>query len=80
LIANTLATVFALFVLIEIFGLISGAHFNPLVTLVSYFKSKTNNNIAVVFIASTAILFIAFQCLGAITGCVIANSLSHENA
>jgi glycerol uptake facilitator-like aquaporin len=60
LIANTLATVFALFVLIEIFGLISGAHFNPLVTLVIYFKSKTNNNIAGVFIASTAILFIAF--------------------
>ena len=33
LIANTLATVFGLYVLIEIFGPISGAHFNPVVTL-----------------------------------------------
>jgi len=33
LIANTLATVFALFVLIEVFGPVSGAHFNPAVTL-----------------------------------------------
>jgi glycerol uptake facilitator-like aquaporin len=33
LIANTLATVFALFVLIEMFGPVSGAHFNPAVTL-----------------------------------------------
>ena len=33
LLANTLATVFALFVLIEVFGPISGAHFNPAVSL-----------------------------------------------
>ena len=33
MIANTLATVFALFVLIEVFGPLSGAHFNPAVTL-----------------------------------------------
>jgi len=33
LLANTLATVFALFVLIEVFGPISGAHFNPAVTV-----------------------------------------------
>jgi glycerol uptake facilitator-like aquaporin len=34
LLANTLATVFALFVLIETMGPISGAHFNPVVSLV----------------------------------------------
>jgi glycerol uptake facilitator-like aquaporin len=34
LIANTLATVFALFVLIETLAPLSGAHFNPAVTLV----------------------------------------------
>jgi len=33
LLANTLATVFALFVLIETLGPVSGAHFNPVVTL-----------------------------------------------
>jgi len=34
LLANTLATVFALYVLIETLGPVSGAHFNPVVTLV----------------------------------------------
>lgn len=33
LLANTLATVFGLYVLIELFGPIGGAHFNPVVTL-----------------------------------------------
>jgi glycerol uptake facilitator-like aquaporin len=32
LLANTLATVFALFALIEAFAPVSGAHMNPLVT------------------------------------------------
>src|SRR5436309_1450132 len=34
LLANTMATVFALFVLIEVLAPVSGAHFNPVVTLV----------------------------------------------
>jgi glycerol uptake facilitator-like aquaporin len=34
LLANTLATVGGLFVLIELFGPVSGAHFNPIVSLV----------------------------------------------
>lgn len=34
LLANTLATVFALYVLIEALGPVSGAHFNPVVSLV----------------------------------------------
>lgn len=33
LLANTLATVFALYVLIEVLGPVSGAHFNPVVSL-----------------------------------------------
>jgi glycerol uptake facilitator-like aquaporin len=75
LLANTLATVFALFVLIEILGPISGAHFNPLVTLIIYFKNRSNNAIASVFIACTAILFIATQLLGAVTGAWLANAM-----
>ena len=38
LLANTLATVFALYVLIETLGPISGAHFNPVVSLVMAFR------------------------------------------
>jgi glycerol uptake facilitator-like aquaporin len=38
LLANTLATVFALYVLIETLGPTSGAHFNPVVSLVLAFR------------------------------------------
>jgi glycerol uptake facilitator-like aquaporin len=38
LLANTLATVFALYVLIETLGPVSGAHFNPVVSLVMAFR------------------------------------------
>ena len=38
LLANTLATVFALYVLIETLGSISGAHFNPVVSMVLAFR------------------------------------------
>jgi glycerol uptake facilitator-like aquaporin len=75
LLANTLATVFALFVLIEILGPISGAHFNPLVTLVAYFKNRSNSTLASVFNAYVAILFIAFQLLGATAGAWLANAM-----
>ena len=40
LIANTLATVFALYVLIEVLGPVSGAHFNPAVSLVMAFRGE----------------------------------------
>jgi glycerol uptake facilitator-like aquaporin len=38
LLANTLATVFALYVLIETLGPISGAHFNPVVSMVMAYR------------------------------------------
>lgn len=92
LLANTLATVFALYVLIETLGPVSGAHFNPLVTLVlawgEYSKNRqnwlnrsnfqnedSNSPIAGVFIAYSALLFIAFQLLGAIAGAWLANAM-----
>ncbi len=40
LIANTLATVFALYVLIEVLGPVSGAHFNPAVSLVMAWRRE----------------------------------------
>ncbi|MFM2276363.1 MAG: hypothetical protein RL211_2235 [Pseudomonadota bacterium] len=64
LLANTLATVFALYVLIETLGPISSAHFNPLVTLVMWSKGTLTH----VKYRQAAILFIAFQLLGAVAG------------
>jgi glycerol uptake facilitator-like aquaporin len=40
LLANTLATVFGLFTLIEVFGPVSGAHFNPAVSLVMCLRGE----------------------------------------
>ena len=74
LLANTLATVFALYVLIELLGPVSGAHFNPLVTLIVLFKASKE---AVVQQnrAQAAILFIAFQLAGAVAGAWLANAM-----
>ena len=74
LLANTLTTVFALYVLIELLGPVSGAHFNPLVTLVVLFRASKEaageqNR------AQAAILFIAFQLAGAVAGAWLANAM-----
>ena len=71
LLANTLATVFALYVLIALLAPVSGAHFNPLVTLVVWSKSPT----APVLRAQTALLFIAAQLLGAVAGAWLATAI-----
>ena len=71
LLANTLATVFALYVLIETQGPVSGAHFNPLVTFVLWSKgalAQTNR-------AQAATIFIASQLLGAVAGAGLANAM-----
>lgn len=71
LLANTLATVFALFVLIETLGPISGAHFNPLVTVVMWSKGTPSRESS----TPIAILFIAVQLLGAVMGAWLANAM-----
>ena len=71
LLANTLATVFALYVLIELLGPVSGAHFNPLVTLVLWSK----DSLAQANRAQTALFFIAAQLLGAVAGAWLANAM-----
>ncbi|AZZ37276.1 aquaporin family protein [Bdellovibrio sp. qaytius] len=60
LLANSLATGFGLIVIILAFGPISGAHFNPAVTLVSYFDKS--------LIAKEALNYIIFQILGMLIG------------
>lgn len=71
LLANTLATVFALYVLIEVLGPVSGAHFNPLVTLVMWSKRPP----AQTTYTPIAILFIASQLLGAVAGAWLAHAM-----
>ena len=79
LLANTLATVFALYVLIEVLGPVSGAHFNPLVTIWALFFDQ-NRHIAVMESARSATVLIAFvfiaaQLAGAACGAGMAHAM-----
>jgi glycerol uptake facilitator-like aquaporin len=71
LLANTLATVFALYVLIATLGPVSGAHFNPLVTLVLAAKMPAAHGGR----AQAALLFIAAQLAGAVAGAWLAHAM-----
>ena len=67
LLINTIETVFGLAVLILILAPISGAHFNPVVTLVDLIQGK-----------SSVLQFIQYtiaQVLGAISGALLANAM-----
>jgi len=67
LLINTIATVFGLAVLILILAPISGAHFNPVVTLIDLIQGK-----------SSVIQFLQYavvQTTGAITGAFLANAM-----
>jgi glycerol uptake facilitator-like aquaporin len=61
--------VFALYVLIETLGPVSGAHFNPMVTLVLWSKEAKKHDRK----AWPAIFFIVFQLLGAVAGAWVAH-------
>ena len=65
LLINAFSTIFALALLILIIAPISGAHFNPAVSLVQVLRREMN---AVEFLS-----FVSAQIAGAITGAVIAN-------
>ena len=66
LLANTLATVFALYVLIETLGPVSGAHFNPAVTLVMAVRGVLPPTIAGVYVVA--------QLIGAALGAWLAHA------
>ena len=65
LLINAFSTIFALALLILIIAPISGAHFNPAVSLVQVLRREMN---AVEFLS-----FISAQIAGAITGAIVAN-------
>jgi glycerol uptake facilitator-like aquaporin len=67
LLANTMATVFALFVLIEVLGPVSGAHFNPIVTLA--FGGQTG------LTRAQRALYVTVQLAGAVAGALLANAM-----
>jgi glycerol uptake facilitator-like aquaporin len=67
LLANTFATVFALYVLIETIGPISGAHFNPVVSLVMAYRNELARNHLLGYIAA--------QLIGAALGAWLAHAM-----
>ena len=67
LLANTLATVGGLYILIEVFGPVSGAHFNPAVSTVMAWRGE---------LPKPALLpYIAAQLLGAVLGAWLAHAM-----
>ena len=72
LLINAFSTVFALALLIYVVGPISGAHFNPAVTIVELATKK--------LAGSQALLYIAAQILGAIGGSILANVMFNQAA
>ncbi|MFE7705234.1 aquaporin [Streptomyces sp. NPDC057486] len=72
LLANSLATVFGLGVLIALLGPASGAHFNPVVTLAAWFTGRrTGDGPAARDVAT----YIPAQIAGAIAGAVLADGM-----
>ena len=67
LLANTLATVFALYVLIETIGPISGAHFNPAVSLVMAWRKALPLHLLAGYVVA--------QLLGAALGAWLAHAM-----
>ena len=70
LLGNTLATGAALVVLITIFGALSGAHFNPAVTLVFALRKELGWR--------TAAAYVIAQVIGAVVGVWIAHAMFAE--
>ncbi|MEO6277213.1 MIP/aquaporin family protein [Roseateles sp.] len=67
LLANTLATVGGLYALIEVFGPVSGAHFNPAVSAVMAWRGE---------LPLAALLpYVAAQLLGAVAGAWLAHAM-----
>jgi glycerol uptake facilitator-like aquaporin len=71
LLGNTIATGAGLVVLITIFGPLSGAHFNPVVSLMFAFKRELP--------WSDALAYIALQVIGAILGVWLAHAMFGES-
>jgi glycerol uptake facilitator-like aquaporin len=71
LLGNTFATVFGLYVLIEIFGPISGAHFNPAVSAIFALKGDLSPRLFCAYVAA--------QLTGAVAGACLSHAMFDAN-
>jgi glycerol uptake facilitator-like aquaporin len=67
LLANTAATVGGLYILIEVFGPVSGAHFNPVVSMVMALRGELP--------ANRAVAYVMVQLWAAMAGAVLAHAM-----
>jgi glycerol uptake facilitator-like aquaporin len=67
LLGNTLATAAILYVLVATLGPVSGAHFNPAVTLVALLRGETK--------PAAAVGYIAAQIAGCVAGAILAHAM-----
>jgi len=72
LLENSMATVFGLAVLILMLGPVSGAHFNPVVTIVDWFLTRRDPE---GFSAGHIAPYVAAQAVGAVAGALLANAM-----
>lgn len=72
LLENSIATAFGLAVLILLFGSVSGAHFNPVVSLVDWIVGRASRN-GLTLPEVTG--YVVVQTLGAIGGAILANAM-----
>lgn len=70
LVMNALATAGVLFVLISLFAAVSGSHFNPVVTMVFWFRKE--------IASADAAGYMVAQITGAISGALLANLMFGE--
>jgi glycerol uptake facilitator-like aquaporin len=75
LLANSLATVCGLGVLIALLGPVSGAHFNPVVTLAAWFTGRRSGN---GLTARDVAAYVPAQIVGAIGGAILADAMFAE--
>ncbi|MET7619897.1 aquaporin [Streptomyces sp. NPDC005408] len=72
LLANSIATVFGLGVLITLLGPVSGAHFNPAVTLAEWWTARRGGGGVT---TREAVVYVPAQIAGAIAGAVLADAM-----
>jgi len=70
ILANAIAVAFVICALIEIFGPVSGAHFNPVVTMALMFEKKVS--------AKEAAMYVVAQIAGGIAGIILTHLMFYD--